>query len=566
MPSRVLVRLGQTLALLLIMLTSPAFAQNHPVQPDSPASAASTSDADQQSAPEAATARFFNRDVITFRSDLLGRSPTVRARSAEEVITRIVTRDGDAKVSFRDVPQGTVVLLSGELVSLITPNDLDLLSSQTMAEKRSEIGRRLSDAIHAAVLEQRPTQLLHGVLWSLLASVIAGLLLVGLRMVQVRVHVLLARWASERAVRTFRSMGQQLVTGLRTLGVFLLRLLALFLILLIIEEWVRFVLGQFSYTRPWAEAMTGWIIGMFTRWGTAVAHAIPGLIAAFAILMLAKMLANTISLMFRGVQSGRYHLLGIDSQLAEPTRKLVVAIVWLFAIAMAYPYLPGAQTDAFKGLSVLVGLMVTLGASSIVAQAAASFTILYSRTMTVGEFVCIGDQEGQVMHIGLFTSRVRTMTGVEVSFPNTVVLGGELKNFSRHPDGAGMWLETKVTIGYDTPWRQVQRMLIDSARATNGVQKDPAPYVLQTALSDFYVEYLLRVRVRELMGRLLVLSALHANIQDAFNAEGVQIMSPNYVADSAEPKLVSPDLAEGSTPVNGADEKDMEKGREKSPT
>jgi small-conductance mechanosensitive channel len=223
----------------------------------------------------------------------------------------------------------------------------------------------------------------------------------------------------------------------------------------------------------------------------------------------------------------------------------MVAVVWLFALAMAYPYLPGAQTPAFQGLSVFVGLMVSLGASSIVGQAAGGFTLLYSRTMAIGDLVRIGDTEGQVQQIGLFTTRVRTPLGVEVSFPNNVVLGGQLRNFSRHPDGPGMWLETAVTIGYDAPWRQVHRLLLDAAARTDGVQAKPEPFVIQKELMDFYVAYSLRVYVLDLTARMAILSALHAHIQDTFNEAGVQIMSPNYEADPEQPKLVPPGAFEG---------------------
>ena len=317
-----------------------------------------------------------------------------------------------------------------------------------------------------------------------------------------------------------------------------IRIIGWLIALLILEELVRFILGRFAYTQPWAEAMTGWLWSLLSGWGHGIVAAIPGLLAAALILFGGKLLAQAISLTFRGVQSGRFALFGVDAPLAEPTRKLVVVVVWLFAIAMAYPYLPGAQTEAFKGLSVLVGLMISIGASSIVGQAASGFTILYSRTMQVGDLVRLGDTEGFVQQIGLFSTRIRTITGVEVNFPSSVVLGDKLQNFSRHPDGPGMWLETAVTIGYDTPWRQVHRLLTSAAEATPGVEKAPAPFVIQRALGDFYVEYVLRARVVNLETRGQVLSALHANIQDSFNAEGVQIMSPNYEADPEQPKVV----------------------------
>jgi small-conductance mechanosensitive channel len=492
-----------------------------------------------------ATVRYFNRDIVTLRGEFLGRSPEVRARAAEENIERIVLLPGTAVVSFKQEQQGLIVLLSGQLAGLVTPEDLDVLHNQTMAEVRSQIARNLGEAVLAAERDRAPRQLAKGVLWSLLATAIAVVLLLGLVWLARRMEAAFQRWVAQRATALRNESVRHLVVGLRTFGNWGLRLVLWLLALLIVEEWARFVLGQFGFTRPWADAMTGWIVGLLSRWGEAIAEAIPGLIAAAFVLFLARLLAQTVSLMFRGVQSGRFKVFGVDSELAEPTRKLAVAIIWLFAIAMAYPYLPGAETDAFKGLSVLVGLMISLGASSIVGQAAGGFTIIYSRTVSIGDFVRIGDMEGAVLQVGLFTTRLRTVTGVEVSIPNNVVLGGQLQNYSRHPDGPGMWLETGVTIGYDTPWRQVQRLLLDAAGKTANVQATPAPYVLQTALSDFYVEYRLRARIRDIPTRGLVLSELHANIQDAFNAAGVQIMSPNYEADPEQPKLVSREHWEG---------------------
>lgn len=346
------------------------------------------------------------------------------------------------------------------------------------------------------------------------------------------------RWIQRTEAAASQGSVRHLLTGVRIVGDWLLRILVAIALFLVAEEWLRFVLGQFGFTRPWADAMTGWMLDLLRGWGHSIAGALPGLFAAILIFLLARLLTHTVSLTFRGVAEGRFQLFGIDQVLAEPTRKLVNVVIWLFALAMAYPYLPGSDTDAFKGLSVLVGLMVSLGASGIVGQAAGGFTILYSRTMSVGDYVRSGEVEGVVLQIGLFTTRLRTIAGVEVSIPNNVVLGGQLHNFSRHPDGPGMWMETGVTIGYDTPWRQVHRLLLAAASRTPGVAREPAPFVLQTALSDFYVDYRLRVRVDDPLRRFAVLSELHAQIQDAFNAAGVQIMSPNYEADPDRPKLV----------------------------
>ncbi len=521
------------LAALLAGLALTASAAPPPAQTGTTETAAAT----PPPATEA-TVRFFNRDILTLRSTLLGRPPELRARTAEANIEQVVQRPGTPTVAFENIPQGSLVLLGGQLVAMVTPADLDALNQQTMAQARAEIARNLTEAVRAAERDRAPRQLLNGVLMSLLATGVAALAMLVLLWLRRQIESRFQRWIEIR-IRTLRQEStRHVVTSLRTFVNWFKRLVLWLLALLVLEEWLRFVFGQFGFTQPWSQRMTGWIVDLLAGWGQAIAGAVPGLVAAFVILFLARVLAKTLSLTFRAVQSGRFQLFGIDDQLAEPTRKLLVAVIWLFAVAMAYPYLPGAQTDAFRGLSVLVGLMISLGASSIVGQAAGGFTLLYARTMAVGDLVRIGEVDGVVLQIGLFTTRLRNLMGVEISIPNNVVLGGQLHNYSRNPDGPGLWLETGVTIGYDSPWRQVHRLLLDAAARTEKIQATPAPYVLQTALSDFYVEYKLRARILEPVLRPFVLTELHANIQDAFNEAGVQIMSPNYEADPEQPKMV----------------------------
>jgi len=242
---------------------------------------------------------------------------------------------------------------------------------------------------------------------------------------------------------------------------------------------------------------------------------------------------------FDGVQSGRVNVSWIDADSARPTRRLAAFAVWVFALVMAYPYIPGSGTEAFKGLSVLVGLMVSIGASGIIGQGASGLILMYTRTYRPGEYVRVGEHEGTLVELGMFTSRLRTGLGEELTLPNALVLGSVTRNYSRTVK-EGFVLDTVVTIGYDAPWRQVHAMLIEAALRTEGVSADPKPRVFQTALSDFYAEYRLVCQAipSQPRPRAEVLSNVHANIQDVFNEHGVQIMSPHYLGDPAEQKVV----------------------------
>jgi small-conductance mechanosensitive channel len=270
--------------------------------------------------------------------------------------------------------------------------------------------------------------------------------------------------------------------------------------------------------------------------------AIPGLGVAVAIYFIARGVTAFMRRVLRRMATPSTFS-WLNHETLQPTQRLVSLAVWLFALAMAYPYLPGAGTDAFKGLSVLIGLMISLGASSVVGQAAAGLILTYTRTLRPGEFVRIGEYEGTVTELGMFTTRIRTGLGEVLTLPNSMITNTVTKNYSRTVQGAGYVVDTVVTIGYDTPWRQVEAMLLEAARRTQGILEDPAPQVFQTALSDFYPEYRLVAQAipREPRPRAELLSMLHANIQDVFNEYGVQIMSPHYLGDPQAEKWVPRD-------------------------
>lgn len=534
--------------LLALVLPAPSLAR----QAQDPAPAPAPTHAATATPPAApAVLRYFNRDIVVLRVPFFGNSPERRARVAEANIARIVDEPGEAAVSYQPVPQGVAILMSGQLVTVLVPGDPDTLRGQTLDQLRAQAVSRLSIAVNAAEQARRPQRVLEGLAWVLVATAVAVGLLWLLRVLMRRTRHRVDAWVARRLAQLKSESARQMLSGLIASARGLVRLSMWLIVALTFEEWLRFAFGCFPYTQPWADAMTQWIAARTTGLGQSIVSALPGLFSAFLIFLLARLVTQAVRITFHGVETGRFQFLGIDQQLAEPTRKIFTVVIWLFALAMAYPYLPGAETEAFKGLSVFVGLMVSLGASSIVGQAAGGFTLLYSRTMAPGDVVRIDDTEGTVQQIGLFTTRVRTPLGVEVSYPNNVVLGGKLQNFSRNPDGPGMWIEASVTIGYDSPWRQVHRLLLDAAQRTPGVQPTPAPFVAQAALSDFYVQYVLRARIADVQQRLAARSALHANIQDAFNEAGVQIMSPNYEADPESPKIVPKAHWEGRQPMDG---------------
>jgi small-conductance mechanosensitive channel len=327
-------------------------------------------------------------------------------------------------------------------------------------------------------------------------------------------------------------LGRMLLTGLHRLFLFI-----------VFYNWVSFTLSCFPFTRVWGDTLSSFLLDLLTQVGGAVLRAVPGLIIALLIFFSARWFNGLLAGFFERVQSGQVKADWLDADVVLPTRRIAKTLVWLFALAMAYPYLPGSDTEAFKGLSVLAGLMISLGASNLVGQAASGLILTYGRVFRKGEYVSIAEHEGTVTEMGMFATRIRTGLGEELTIANSKILDSTTKNYSRTVKGPGFVLDTTVTIGYDTPWRQVHALLIEAAKRTEGVLATPEPVVFQTALSDWYPQYRLVCQAIPSgpRPRALVLSALHANIQDVFNEYGVQIMSPQYFEDPPVPKVVPPD-------------------------
>jgi small-conductance mechanosensitive channel len=234
--------------------------------------------------------------------------------------------------------------------------------------------------------------------------------------------------------------------------------------------------------------------------------------------------------LFREVERGSITLPGFYAEWADPTFKLVRFALIAFAFVAAFPYLPGSQLPAFRGISVMLGLMLSLGSSSVISHLMAGLVLTYLQGFKIGDRVQIGDAVGDVVEKTLLVTRVRTVKNELIAIPNGLVMAKHIINYSQQARNGGLILHTTLTIGYDTPWRQVHALLKEAALATDGVLADPAPFVLQTALNDFHVSYQLNAHTDRPAEMAATYSRLHQNIQDRFNQAGVEIMSPYYAA------------------------------------
>jgi len=486
------------------------------------------------------TLTYFNRPIVVLRAEVLGRSPAERASVAVHVLNDLVAAHVTEPVESRMIDEGALITLGSRVVVGIAMEDVDVLAGETLDGLTAQTVSRLQQAFAEANEAHTPVELLRAGIYGAIVLTIGILMLWGLA----AARRVLAHRLTAMAESTVAKTGLTDLDSLRASRVLdiqrgLVTAVIVGLQLVVVYSLLSTVLELFPYTRPWGESLRGFLLSTVANLALGIVSAIPGLFTVVMIMLIARVAVRLVAIWFQSVEQGRVKSRWIYPETAQPTRRIMTTLVWVFAVVVAYPYMPGSGTDAFKGVSVFFGLMLTLGSSGLVNQIMSGFMVTYSRAVRLGDYVRIGETEGTVIHLGILSTKLRTFNGEEVTIPNAVVVTQTATDYSRKSETGGVFTPTSVTIGYDAPWRQVQAMLLLAAERTDGIQRTPKPYVLQEALQDFYVKYTLFVSLDDQERRYFILDRLHAHIQDLFNEYGVQIMSPNYLADPSSPKVVA---------------------------
>lgn len=271
--------------------------------------------------------------------------------------------------------------------------------------------------------------------------------------------------------------------------------------------------------------------------GRSMLEAIPELIVLALIVTLTWQATRLVTRFFAAVGTGRLRFHGFDRDWARPTARIVRAAVVLLGLVMAYPYIPGSSSEAFKAISIFAGVMLSLGATSMIANVVAGNSLIYRRAFRVGDRVEIAGVLGDVEELTAQATYLRTLKNVRVTLPNALVLGSQVTNYTTLTRSEGLILHAEVGIGYETPWREVEAMLLEAAARTEGLMASPAPFVLQKRLGDFAPVYEINAYTQDERTAQATLTRLLAAVQDVFAERGVQIMTPNYVADPAQAKI-----------------------------
>lgn len=326
--------------------------------------------------------------------------------------------------------------------------------------------------------------------------------------------------------------------------VFLANLLRYAVMLLQLVLTVPLLFSIFPQTKDLAYKLFSYIWDPIKSIFLGIVEYIPNLFTIFVIWLAVKYLVRLVRYLASEIQSERLKIGGFYADWAMPTFHIVRFLLYAFMIAMIYPYLPGSKSGVFQGISVFVGLIVSLGSSTVIGNIIAGLVITYMRPFKLGDRIKLNDTTGNVIEKTPLVTRIRTPKNEVVTIPNSFIMSSHTVNFSQSARDYGLIIHSEVSVGYDIPWRKTHQLLVEAALNTPGVIDDPRPFVLETSLQDYYPVYQVNAYIKDANQLAQVYSDLHQNIQDRFNGEGIEIMSPHYIAtrDGSETTIPKDDL------------------------
>lgn len=311
---------------------------------------------------------------------------------------------------------------------------------------------------------------------------------------------------------------------------FLVKIFRWFVYAILLYITLPIIFSIFPFSRDWADALFQLIWSPFKGVLIAVWEYLPNLFSILVIYFVMKYVIRFVRYIFHEIEAEKLKISGFHADWAMPTYSIVKFLLYAFMFVLIFPYLPGSDSNIFKGVSVFIGVLFSLGSSSAIANMVAGLVITYMRPFKIGDRIKIGDVTGDVVEKTLLVTRVRTIKNEVITIPNSSVLNGNTTNYSVEAMEKGLIIHTTVTIGYDVPWKNMHKALIDAALRTDSILDEPKPFVLQTSLDDFYVSYQINAYTREAGKQALIYSNLHQNIQDVCNEMGIEILSPHYRA------------------------------------
>ncbi|TRT84599.1 MAG: mechanosensitive ion channel family protein [Microcystis aeruginosa Ma_OC_H_19870700_S124] len=477
-----------------------------------------------------------NQELFTIRQGIGSFSAQERAKSITDRIEKIADDDAlspeDLTIKIDPEDKNPSIILGDTVIATITSKDAKLhaVSQEVLAERALA---KIKAAIVRYRQERQPDNLLKDAVLTVSATLATVLIFWVIIFISSRVFPQIQRLITSLVpgvvFQNFEIISSQ------TIGIFSLRVLQFIrtlIILTILYFYLTFVLRLFPWTRKFGDGFLQYFFSALEVISQEIAKYLPNIFIILIIVFITHYLLRAIKPFFTGLERENLVINGFYPDWAKPTYNLLSLLIIALAIVIAFPYLPGFNSPAFQGVSVFLGVLFSLGSTSAIANVVGGIILIYTRSFQLGDKISIGDVIGDVIEKGLLVTRIRTPANRIITIPNSSLLNTNVINFSvsQREFKQPLILQTTVTLGYDLPWRKVHATLKEAALATKFIVSEPAPFVLQTSLDDFYVSYQLNAYTDHPSKMVYIYSELHQNIQDKCNEVGIEIMSPHYKA------------------------------------
>lgn len=454
-----------------------------------------------------------------------------RADAVADRLQRLVL---DPRIDVNDIkvadsPFGSSIELGENVLVVITDSD-----AKRQQVSRNALAYYYLRQIRQGILEARKQHtkgfLIRAAIYALVTLLVYLCLLwvvvVGIRRLLTVVEPAAARLKGIKIQQT------ELLPGWRIASLIAATLRGLRIVVVFALTWIFLatVANYFPWTREHGKVLLNYIKTPVLFVIHSILNYLPSLFYIIVIVTVMFYVLKFVRMLAREIERGNIRISGFYPEWVQPTYKIVRFLLIALTAVIIYPYLPGENSPAFKGVGLFIGVLFSLGSTSAIANVIAGVIIIYARGFRATDWVKIGDNIGEITSLTMLATHLQTIRNEEIIIPNSVVLNSYVTNYSMLARTKGLILHTTITIGYDAPWRKIHDLLMEAARKTKHVMETPAPFVLQTSLENSYVAYDINVYTDRPKEMIFTYSDLHANIQDSFFAAGVEIMSPVYSA------------------------------------
>jgi small-conductance mechanosensitive channel len=472
---------------------------------------------------------FIRRGIASFSAE-------ERANTINRRIERIAQNDSipveNLKIEQSPYDNSLYLSVDKEAILTVTERDAKAYYSTPEVLARDAL-QKIKVAIAQYRQDRRPEQLLKNIIYTVLSSF--AFLIISFAVIKISGKLFpFVRRLIESLIPGIQIQNVEIVSSSKISFFWLrvLQIIRLFVLLLLLFYYTTFVLRLFPWTRVFGESILGYFSQSLELVLSAIGKYIPNVFIIAIIIFITYYLIRLIKPFFTAIERGNLVIPGFYTDWAKPTYNLLLVIIIALATVVTFPYLPGFDSPAFRGISVFLGLLLSLGSTSAIANVIGGIILIYTRAFRIGDHIQIGDVIGDIIEKNFLVIRICTPTNKIITIPNSSLLSSNVINFSISSRELDRYLilQTTITLGYDLPWRKAHTTLIEAALDTEHILKEPAPFVLQTSLDDFYISYQLNAYTNQPNLMVIIYSQLHQNIQDKCNEAGIEILSPNYTS------------------------------------